>query len=212
MKQCFLFCLFTAILFSATAQSRISTVEYQKVKRDALVNELPFPEKLVSNAIKDTLEKLGYKGKESKGFVVYKAVKLEALGSKEHDLYFSVDAKGRKEKNISVVTLMISKGFDDFATESGDKDLVADARDYLNNLREIVAVYDLEQQITEQDTEVKRHEKRSANLTEEAENLQKEKKKLEKKIEDNLKEQENQVKETEKQKLMLETLRGKRKS
>lgn len=198
--------------FSLSAQSRVTSLEYQKLKRDAVVNDIPFPEKLVANAIKDTLEKLGYKGKESKGFTVYKGVKLEALGKGEYDLYFAVDAKGRKDKDNSVVTLMISKGFDEFATEKGDETLISNAKDYLNDLRNTIAVYELEQRITEQDDVVKKNEKRSTALVEEAEDLQKQKKKLEKKIEDNKKEQEDQVKEMEKQKQVLETLKGKRKS
>lgn len=212
MKKIVLPLFFLCISVSLSAQSHITSVEYQKIKRDAIVNEIPFPEKMVANAIKDTLEKLGYKGKDSKGFTVYKGVKLEALGKSEYDLYFSIDAKGRKDKDISVVTLMISKGFDEFATEKTDETLVSNAKEYLDNLRNLIAVYDLEQQISEQHEVVKKHEKRSTSLTEEAEDLQKQKKKLEKKIADNQKEQEDQVKENEKQKQVLETLRGKRKN
>lgn len=212
MKKVILPLFLSFFSLSLSAQSHITSVEYQKIKRDAIVNEIPFPEKLVANAIKDTLEKLGYRGKDSKGYTVYKGVKLEALGKSEYDLYFSIDSKGRKDKDISIVTLMISKGFDDFAAEKSDETLIGNAKEYLDNLRNLIAVYDLEQQITEQDDVVKKNEKRSTSLVEEADDLQKQKKKLEKKIEENKKAQEDQVKENDKQKQVLETLRGKRKS
>jgi hypothetical protein len=41
---------------------------------------------------------------------------MPALGSEAYDLYFSVDRKSKKGKDISNVTLMISKGFDSFVT------------------------------------------------------------------------------------------------
>jgi hypothetical protein len=206
------FILLMAVSFTAAAQSHTTTVEYQKIKRDAITADLPFPEKLVAGAIEDTLQKLGYKGKDSKGYTVYKGVKLYALGRGEYDLYFAVNGKGKKDKDNSVVTLMLSKGFDEFITEKSDGSIVKDAKTYLDSLRNIVAVYELEQRITEQDEVVKKNEKRSNSLTEDAADLQKEKKKLEKKIEDNLKEQEKQVKEMEVQKQVLETLRGKRRA
>ena len=88
-------------------QSKVSKVEYQKADREAIVHELPFEEDMVTKAIQDTLEKLGYKGKESKGFVVYRGVKLAALGSGAYDLYFAVDKKSRKEKIVLFNLLII---------------------------------------------------------------------------------------------------------
>ncbi|HMK03812.1 MAG TPA: hypothetical protein VK489_06455 [Ferruginibacter sp.] len=191
------------------AQSRINSIAYQKINRDAIVNDIPFPESVTGKAIQDTLEKLGYKGKESKGFTVYKGVKLSALGSDAYDLYFMVDRKSKKEKELSVVTMMISKGFDDFVTEKSDADLMRRAKTYLDSLRNAVAVYDLGQQVIEQDDVVKKNEKKASGLVADAEDLQKRKKKLEAEIEQNIKDQENQQKELEKQKQILGTLKSK---
>jgi len=202
--------LFFSLVLSAatTAQSRINSVEYQKINRDAIVNELPFPESVTGKAIQDTLEKLGYKGKDSKGFTVYKGVKLPALGNDTYDLYFSVDRKSKKEKELSVVTMMISKGFDEFITEKTDGDIMRNAKTFLDNLRNTVASYDLSQQVLEQEDVLKKNEKKSAGLISDAEDLQKKKKKLESEIEQNIKDQENQQKELEKQKQILHTLKG----
>lgn len=193
-----------------SAQSYTSTVEYQKVQRQAIVCDVPFPEKLVSNAIEDTMEKLGYKGKDSKGFEVFKGVKLSAFGNESLDLYFMVDRKSRKEKETSTVTLLISKGFDDFVTKETNAGLIDKAKTYLDSMRNMLAHYDLEQQIAEQEAVVQDNEKKANKLSDEAEDLQKKKKKIEKDIEDNIKDQSNQKAEIEKQRQILETLRSKR--
>jgi len=200
--------LLTGLFTKADAQSRTSKIEYQKADREAIVNEVPFPVDMILKALEDTLEKMGYKGKESKGFIVYKGVKMPALGSGAYDLYFSVDRKSKKEKDISNVTMMISKGFDSFITEKSDPGLVQNAKTYLDNLRNTVAVYDRNQQITGQEEAVIKLEKKIESLTEDAADLQKKKKKLEKEIEDNIKEQADQQKELEKQRQVLSTLKG----
>jgi hypothetical protein len=208
MKKIIVLVLLFVLNTKTDAQSRTSMVEYQKTDREAIVNEVPFPEDMITKAIQDTLEKMGYKGKESKGFIAYKGVKIPALGSEAYDLYFSVDKKSKREKDISNVTMMISKGFDAFVTEKSDPGLVRNAKAYLDNLRNTVAIYDKAQQISEQEEVVKKSEKKIENLTEDGQDLQKKKKKLEKEIEENIKEQADQQKELEKQRQVLSILKG----
>ena len=208
MKRMIVFVLILALFANAGAQSRTGTVEYQKTDREAIIHEVPFSEDMITKAIQDTLEKMGYKGKESKGFIVYKGVKMPELGSEAYDLYFSVDKKSKKEKDVSKVTLMISTGFDNFITEKSHPALVRNAKTYLDSLRNTIAIYDRNQQIAEQEEVVKKLEKKVSGLSDDGEDLQKKKKKLEKEIEDNIKEQADRQKELEKQRQVLSTLRG----
>ena len=211
MKRICLMILGIWFFSGAYAQAHTVTVEYQKISREALQNEISYPEKTIGNAIEESMAKLGFKGKSSKGFTVYKGVSLPELGSVSCDLYFSVDRKSKKEKETSTITLMLSKGDDNFITASSDEALIAKAKDYLNNLWDMVAVYDLEQQITEQQDLVKKNEKKMINLAEDAVDLEKKRKKTESDIEDNKKAQVSQQEEVENQKKILETLKGKRK-
>lgn len=211
MKQLCLVCtlfFFHSLLFS---QSRSADVEYQKIQRPAIVNDVPFDAKTVENAIEDTLTKLGYKSTSSKGFTVYKGVRLPELGPDAYDLYFMVDKKSRKDKENSTVTMMISKGFDAFVSKSSDATVFGRTQTYLDSLRNTVAKYDLEQQISAQEAELKKADKKNVQLQEDAKDLAKKKRKLEDQISDNIKDQSNQAKELEKQKQILEVLRGKRK-
>lgn len=211
MKKILFLALVTIAFNSLMAQSRYTTAEYQKIVRPAVANEIPFPEKTVSDAIENKMGKLGYKGKSSKGFTVYSGVRLPELGTEAYDLYYMIDKVSRKDKGNSTVTLMISKGFDNFVSDSSDAAVIASAKTYLNNLREMVAAYDLELQITDQEDVIKKADKKYTNLVDEAADLQKKKRKLEDQITENTAAQAAQKTEAEKQRQILETLKQKRK-
>ena len=210
MKKLLPLLILLSISISGLTQSYTGTVEYQKALRQAVINNIPFPEKVVSGAIEDTMQKMGYKGKEAKDFTVYRGVKLPEFNNIPLDLYFMVDRKSKKEKENSTVTLLLSKGFDDFITQAVNPELIEKAKVYMDSLRNIIGYYELEQQIAEQESVIKDNAKKSTNLVEEAADLQKKVKKLEKDIENNTKEQANMKTETEKQQQILETLKGKR--
>ncbi len=200
-------CAAPVLLFS---QSRITEAEYQKIPRPALINDLPFPSKTIENAIDDAFIKSGYKGSTSKGFTIYKGVRKQELGPDAYDLYFMVERKSRKESDISTVTMMISKGFDAFVSKSSDEQVFNNAQKYLDSLRNTVAAYDLEMQISEQESELKSAEKKYESLLDEEKDLEKKKKKLEDQLADNKKEQQKQSGELENQRQVLEVLKVKR--
>ena len=203
----FLCCLYTMV----TAQSSIETVSYLKNDQQAVVNEILFPEKTIMNAIDNKMEQMGYKGKSTKGFTVYKGVRMADLGTGEYDLYFSADRKSRRNKDNSTLTLMISTGNEIFATEKNNAGLMDNAKKYLNGISNMIEAYDLEQQVLEQQDVVTKSDKKYNSLVDDGKSLEKKRKDVEKDIEDNKKDQEKQLADIEKQKLLLETLKGKRK-
>ncbi|MBL0145717.1 MAG: hypothetical protein IPP48_08125 [Chitinophagaceae bacterium] len=154
--------LFVAVLFAfaGIAQSRTTTVEFQKINRQAIINEFPFAEKTTRNAIDEKFEKMGYKGKDVKGYVVYRGVSLANIGPDSYDLYFMVDRKSKKEKDIAVVTMLISKGFDSFLSDSTGTNVMNNGKRYLDSLISVIAAYDLELQIKDQEDALKSNEKR----------------------------------------------------
>ncbi len=211
MKKIFLLILLVGIHALSFAQSRIASVEYQKVLRDAVVVEIPFAEKLVKAALQDSLQKLGYRPKESKGYLIYKAVVLSDLGTQPLDLYFEIDRKSRKEKESSTITLILSREFDSFMSISTDAAAFEGARKFLDNIRAMVASYDLNEQIISQLELVKKNEKKLASLVEEEAALEKKKLKLEEELAENRNNQAAQTTNLDIEKQVLETLKGKRK-
>lgn len=211
MKKIYLFAIASIAFVNLMAQARNTTTEYQKVMRPAIVSDMPFPEKVVNGAIEDKLGKMGYKGKSTKGFTLYSGVRVPEIGAGTYDLYFLVDRVSKKDKDNSTVTLMVSKGFDNFVSDTSDVSAFNNAKTYLNSLRDVTAAYDLELQIADQEDAIKKADKKYNNLVDEATDLQKKKRKLEDQIAENIAAQAAQKTESEKQKQILETLRGKRK-
>ncbi len=197
---------FTAV---AMAQPRLVTAEYQKTQQPAIEYNVPFTEKTVTKSLNDYFEKLGYKGKDTKGYQTYKGVRLPELGPDIYDLYFKTDRKSKKEKDATTVTMLISSGYEKFIGDTTDATLIGNAKTYLENLTTRVAAYDLSEQIADQDGVVKKAINNLNNAISSGEDLQKKKSKIENDIEDNSKKQASLKAESEKQQLILQTLKDK---
>jgi hypothetical protein len=208
-----IYTLIAILLFNITvsSQSRYVFIDFKDGQRPAIVNEFSYPESTVSKAIRDKMEKSGFKGKDTKGYTMYKNVSLPELGSGTYDVYFKVDRKSKKEKDMSEVTMLVSRGNEVYITEADDAQTINNAKAYLDNLIPNVQAFDLEQQITAQQDAVNKAEKKYKNLLDDADDLQKKKRKIEQQIEDNYKDQKNQQSEIEKQKQIFENLKAKRK-
>ncbi|MDO9372966.1 MAG: hypothetical protein Q7T76_01045 [Ferruginibacter sp.] len=190
------------------SQAHKATVSYEKTPQEAVEVDIPYPEKTVVKAITDQLEKKGYKGKDTKGFLTFKGVRLPELGTDAYDLYFKTERKSRKEKDVTTISLLISSGYEKFL--DGTSTVLTNARQYLDSSLVMVADYDLEMQVTEQETVFKKSNDKMADLAEEAEELQSKRKKLDREIEENQKSQEEHKKQVEKQGNILTMLKGKR--
>lgn len=211
MKKLVAFLLVCCMYLTASTQSTIEKVNYQKAEHEAIVNEIPYPEKTIMNAIDNKMQQLGYKGKSSKGYTVYKAVRLTQLGGGEYDLYFSAERKSRRNKDNSTLTMLVSTGNDVFATANDNASLMDNAKKYMDGITDMVAAYDLDLQVAAQIDIVDKATKKYNSLVDDGKNLEKKKKDIEKDIENNKKDQEKQLKEIENQKSALEALKGKTK-
>lgn len=211
MRKIILLAAFALPGMFAAAQSEFTTVTYLKVEREAVANEVPFSEKTIMQAIDSKMEGMGYKGKDTKGFTVYRSVKMAELGSAEYNLYFIAERKSRRNRDNATLTLMLSKGNENFITRATDATLFNNAKAYLENLVPVIAAFDLELQINEQQEVVDKANKKYTELIDDAQSLEKKRKGLEKDIENNKKDQENQQADIEKQKQILETLQASRK-
>lgn len=209
-----IYTLVAIFFFTATAfcQSRYVFIEFKDAQKPAIQNEFSFSDKTVSDAIEEKLSKMGYKSKDSKGYTMYKGVRLDELGNQPYDLYFKTERKSRKDKDNTVVTMLVSTGNESFISDASDSMTISRAKTFLNNLLPAVEAYDLQQQVTAQQDAVTKAEKKYKNLQDDADDLQKKKRKLEEQIQDNLKAQKDQQAEIEKQKQLFETIKAKQKN
>ena len=208
-----LYSLIAFFAFSSfgNAQSRYVFIDFKDAQKPGVQNDYLYPESIVAKAISDKMEKLGYKGKETKGYKLYKSVSLPELGTASYDIYFKIDRKSRKEKDATSVTMLISAGNENFITEAENLQTINNAKSFLDNLIPGIAAFDLEQQIKDQEEALKKAERKYKNLQDDQDDLQKRRRKIEEQLSDNAKDQKNQQDEIEKQRQIFETLKLKRK-
>src|SRR5256885_16345880 len=101
-----------------SAQSYEGSVEYDKKDQRAMIIEFPYSPSIVEDAIVDKMEKLGYKKKESRGFLVYKNAIIRDISSEPADFMIKVERKSRKEKDESVVYLVMNRGEENIMARS----------------------------------------------------------------------------------------------
>ncbi len=207
-----IFFLFTGLAISTitSAQAYEGTVEYDKKKQDAFMIDYSYSPEAVENAIIKKMEKLGYKPKEEKGlfnkdkgFKIFKGAYVTEANAERLDYIIKVEPKSRKNKDESVVSLILLKNGSNAKTGFGVAE-TEQVKDFLRNLLPNIEAADLEIQIRTQEEAIAKAEKKMKNL-------RAEKEELEKKLSDNIADQESTQKDIDNQKLTLEVLKGKRK-
>jgi len=195
----------------ALSQSYETTVEYQKKDQKAMAIEFPYPPSVVEEMIVLKMEKMGYKKKESKGFLVYKSAVISEISSEAADYMIKVERKSRKEKDESVVYIVMNRVEENLIARS-DALINSNLKTFLNRMGPEAEAHNLETEILKQEEVVLKAEKKLKNLADDKESMEKKIKKLQDDLEENAKEQESQQKEIESQKQVLDAMKGKRKS
>jgi hypothetical protein len=194
------------------AQSYEAKVEHQRKNHVAAVIELPYSPEVVEDAIKSYMAKKGYKLTSSKGFYTFKGVKLHSNNTDNNDVHFKVERKSRKEKDASLVHMIVSKENESLVQRiADDRAGLEDAKSFLNGMTPHFESHNLEVEIEGQDKSVKKAEKKMESLIEDQADLEKKLKSIQEKLEQNKKDQEAQKVEVVNQKNILEGLKKKRK-
>lgn len=211
MKKILLFLFPLLASGMVLAQSYEGMIEYQKKDQKAIVIDFPYPPSVVEDAFVVKMEKLGYKKKESKGFLVYKNAVISDISSEPADYMIKVERKSRREKDESVVYILMNKGEENMIARS-DAAINTSVKSFLNGMSPHVEAYNLEVEIKKQEETVAKAEKKLKSLIDDKETMEKKIRKLEDDLKENAKNQEAQAKEIEAQKLALEAMMGKRKA
>jgi hypothetical protein len=211
MKK-FLFSLFIGLMIHGicSGQTYEGNVEYDKKKQDAFLIDYSYSAEAVENAIIKKMVKLGYKPKEEKGifnkdkgFKIFKGAYITEASPERLDYIIKVEPKSRKNKDESVVSLIILK--DGNNAKAGFQALdVERVKDFLKNLQPNIEAADLEIQIKNQEESIAKSEKKLRTL-------KSEKEELEKKLATNISDQEATQKDINNQQVSLEVLKSKRK-
>ena len=201
----------------AFSQASLTTASYNKKDQPALLLQLPYSEDVAEGFIVANLKKVGYepeskgslfwKSNKVNGYYVYKNVRLEGLHNGV-DLYFKVEPKSRKEKDQSLIYLLMSKEGENFVSSGSDPDIMDAGKSFMNGFVEQSAVYKLDLDVKNQEKAVKDAENKLSKLKDEEQKLNKKLEQLQKDIKQNLEDQDAQQKTIEAERQKLEVLKG----
>jgi hypothetical protein len=221
MKKCSVLFILAFACQMALAQASYTSVSYNKTSQPALMLELPYNTDVSEGFIVDNLKKTGYdpetKGKlfwkqnKIDGFYIFKDVRLEGA-SQPVDLYFKVDQKSKREKNQSVIYLLMGKGDNNFISSTSDEATYAAAKNFLNGFIDKSAVYKLDLDIKNQEDVVKDAEKKMDKLKDNEKEMEKKIDQLQKDLKKNQEDQKDQQKTIENEKKKLDDLKGQAKN
>lgn len=219
MKQ--LHTLALLILFgslTASAQSNFATVEYKEARQPGLILQVPNKPGIAEGTILQKLKETGYnpetkghlfwKKNKLNGFYVFNGVELPAMNNQKLDMYFKVEPKSRRDKNASVITMLVSKGYDNFVSPDTDTATFQAAKQFLNSFVAETVAYRLNLDVEGQANKVKDSEDRLAKLMDNEKDLERRIEQLQSDLIKNRSDQQNQQREIELEKKKLEELRS----
>ena len=173
MSLAFILILANFKLYSQTEPIE-GSIEYQKGEKRAAIVEVPYPPELVENALKDHLAKGGVKEERLKGMQVFKNARLTPTDGEVADLYFKVEKKSSKDENNSVVYLIMGRPNENVALRTPDDAYrIQDAKSFLSTLNPQTQSYELERNISINDDNFKKSERKLNDLREDRKKLDK---------------------------------------
>lgn len=203
----------TSIAFSQVtsldnAEAKTSNIEFNGGRYEGYLIELNAPQDIVEEAIKQRFKLQGVKPKETKGFMVYRNVILPTIdAAKPVDAFIKVERKSRKEKEQTVVYLITALPGeipeDKLKSDAVKPSTVAATEKsgfFLTGLIPDVKQGVYNKDVADQQTQLKKEEKKLANLLDDQSDMEKKLKKLQSDIEFNKKAQERQTADIEKAK------------
>lgn len=144
----------------AFSQSSSSNLKYKDALRPGLVLPLMYKTDIAEQTILAKLKETGYKpqtkgnifNKKNKqeGFYVFTGVQLPELANQKLDLYFKVDPLDGGNSLNSSISLLVSKGYDNFISPETDSATFGASERFLNSFVAQTADFQLNKQMDEQ--------------------------------------------------------------
>jgi hypothetical protein len=155
-------------------QSTATNVEFKKALRPALTLPLGFNPETAEQTILAKLKETGYKPAKSgsflnkknkeEGYYKFSGVVLPELANQKLDLYFKVDPMENNTNDRSSITLLVSKGYDNFVSSGSDSATFRASENFLNGFVQNTNVYNISQRLEEQKQSIASSEKKWTEL------------------------------------------------
>jgi len=181
MKNIIFLIFLVAGTIATFGQSTVNSVEYKKALRPALTLPLTFNSETAEQTILAKLKETGYKPEKSggflnkknkeEGFYKFSGVVLPELVNQQLDLYFKVDPLD--SNNGSSITLLVSKGYENFVSAETDSATFAASERFLNGFVQNTNIYNINHQLEENKNNIATSEKKWKDLRDKQEEAKK---------------------------------------
>lgn len=209
-------------MFSAFSQSSASNLNFKNSLRPGLVLPLMYKTEIAEQTILAKLKETGYKpqtkgnifNKKNKqeGFYVFTGVQLPELANEKLDLYFKVDPMDGNNSINSSISLLISKGYDNFVSAETDSATFGASERFLNSFVSETADFQMNKQIDEQKQTLADMESKWQKIRSEQDETRKKIAQLEANLKNMQQEEQTVQQEVDKQRSSLKDLEAKRSS
>lgn len=202
---------FSVFTVRSQIEAKEGRITVNKSEKNTAVIELPYPTEVVEEAIRKQFALSGIKPDKSNGFQVFRGVRLDESDGELSDLYFRVEKKSKKEKNVSVVHLIVAKRGHDIAAKTTENTYNGNGGiRFLNGIIPAVESHNLNVDLEKQDEVVRKSEKKLKELEDEQKDLEKKMAKMQEKLDENRINQEKQAEEIRLQKQIQEAIRARK--
>ncbi len=193
------------------AQATEGNAEFDKVERPAVIGEFTYTTDVVQEGVIADLKEKGIKKYDNKkGYMIFEEIIFPQITGNKINLYVKVEEK-KKEKDKTILTFLVSYGYDNFISSAMDANIINNTKAYMNGLSPKFAETKLGKDIEAQQKVFEKAQKEYENLVSDGESLSKKKTELEADIEKNKQAQANQKTVMEKEKANLESLQKQKK-
>lgn len=209
--------VFAQVSDPAIPEVKSALVDFNGGKYNGYIIEYNASSDIVEEAVKEKFKLEGMKPKETKDFLIYRGIRIASIDPVNPvDAFIKVDRKSRKEKDQSIVYFIATKpgAIPEEKVKSDSPLQLADISvntggAFLTSLTPDVQKGVFNKAVINQQSQLKKEEKKLGDLKDDQSNLEKKLRKLQSDMEYNKKAQERQVAEIEKAKLSLTELEAK---
>ena len=201
----FLMIVMAIALQNSYGQVYESKIDYKKTSQAAVVGEYKYSEEIVQKALRDKLERMGYKIKSTKGFLVVTNAVIGSVSSRPLEYAFKVERKSRKEKDITLLSAVINENDANATADNSEK-----LKSFLSELIPSIEATNVDFMVNEQFSTVVKSQKKLKNLQDDQNSIERKIRNLQDDLKKNAKDQEGLQKEILGQQEVLDAYKAKK--
>ena len=201
----FLMIVMAITLQNSYGQVYESKIDYNKTSQAAVVAEYKYSEEIVQKTLRDKLERMGYKIRNTRGFLVITNAVISSISSKPIEYAFKVERKSRSEKDIALLSVIVNENEVNATADNSEK-----LKSFLSELIPSIEATNVDFMVNEQYAAVVKSQKKLKNLQDDQNSIERKIRNLQDDLKKNAKDQEGLQKEILGQQEVLDAYKAKK--